>query len=62
MEYDCRLCIKNDNKGGTSMSGYYGISMSNNAVKAYEEGKNHTPSGLKRGLLIELMKNFPMEN
>ena len=39
MEYDCRLCIKNDNKGGTSMSGYYGISISNNAVKAYEEGK-----------------------
>ena len=33
------------------MSGYYGISMSNNAVKAYEEGKKPYSKWTKKGIL-----------
>ena len=58
MEYDCRLCIKNDNKGGTSMSGYYGISMSNNAVKAYEEGKKPYSKWTKKGIVDRINEKF----
>ena len=40
------------------MSGYYGISMSNNAVKAYEEGKKPYSKWTKKGILERIDEKF----
>lgn len=40
------------------MSGYYGISMSNNAVKAYEEGKKPYSKWTKKGIVDRINEKF----
>ena len=44
------------------MSGYYGISMSNNAVKAYEEGKKPYSKWTKKGILERIDEKFSNGN